>query len=77
MGNDLWYDLRFRDARDSQNIRLGDIVYAPVPGMDVVILNSYDMAYELLSKRPNSTGGRRTGYMVLELLVACLTREFL
>ncbi|PVF92950.1 cytochrome P450 [Serendipita vermifera] len=42
----------------------GDIVYAPLPGMQIVVLNSYEAAQELLSARPNSTAGRRIGYMV-------------
>ncbi|PVF93462.1 cytochrome P450 [Serendipita vermifera] len=46
----------------------GDIVYAPVPGLSMVILNSYDVAQELLTKRPNSTGGRKGGYLVLTLM---------
>ncbi|PVF92949.1 cytochrome P450 [Serendipita vermifera] len=46
----------------------GDIVYAPLPGMDIVVLNSYEMAQELLSRRPNSTAGRRLGYFVLNLM---------
>lgn len=48
--------------------KYGDIVYAPVPGMDVVILNSYEVAQELLAKRPNTIGGRYAGYLVLYLL---------
>ncbi|PVF97328.1 cytochrome P450 [Serendipita vermifera] len=46
----------------------GDIVYAPLPGMNMVILNSYDAAQELLSKRPGSTSGRRIGYLVTHLM---------
>ncbi|PVF97327.1 cytochrome P450 [Serendipita vermifera] len=46
----------------------GDVVYAPLPGMSMVILNSHDAAHELLSKRPNSTAGRRLGYLVKELM---------
>lgn len=34
----------------------------------MVILNSYELAQELLNKRPNSTAGRKTGYMVLEVM---------
>ncbi|PVF93583.1 cytochrome P450 [Serendipita vermifera] len=41
----------------------GDIVYAPVPGNDIVILNSYDVAHEFLSKRPSSTSGRQFGIL--------------
>lgn len=39
-----------------------DIVYAPIMGTDVVILNSYEAAQELLSKRPHTTGNRHVGY---------------
>ncbi|PVF97216.1 cytochrome P450 [Serendipita vermifera] len=59
---------RFFQRFDEWADTYGDIVYAPIPGMDVVILNSYDVAQELLSKRPNSTGGRRAGFMVLDLM---------
>lgn len=46
----------------------GDIVYAPLPGMSIVVLNSYEIAQELLLKRPSSTAGRRIGYLVLHLM---------
>ncbi|PVG01693.1 cytochrome P450 [Serendipita vermifera] len=46
----------------------GDIVYAPVPGVDVVILNSYEVAHELLSKRPSSTSSRHAGYLFINLM---------
>ncbi|PVF93588.1 cytochrome P450 [Serendipita vermifera] len=46
----------------------GDIVYAPIPGMKNVILNSYEAAQELLAKRPNTTGGRQVGYLVYQLM---------
>lgn len=42
----------------------GDIIYAPIPGNDIVILNSYEVAQELLSKRPSSTAGRNVGYLI-------------
>lgn len=45
----------------------GDIVSVELPGTSMVILNSYELAQELLNKRPNSTAGRKTGYMVLEV----------
>jgi hypothetical protein len=48
-------------------IQLGDVVYAPIPGMNILILNSHEVAQELLSKRPNSTAGRSVGYLVREL----------
>ncbi|PVG04930.1 cytochrome P450 [Serendipita vermifera] len=46
----------------------GDIVYAPLPGSGHLILNSPDIAQELLGKRPNSTAGRGIGYLVRRLL---------
>ncbi|PVF97364.1 cytochrome P450 [Serendipita vermifera] len=46
----------------------GDIVYAPVPGMRIVILNSYEIAHEFLSKRPHSTAGRFVSYLVGDLI---------
>jgi hypothetical protein len=51
----------------NQHSHKGDIVYAPLPGMSIVILNSYEAAQELLSKRPNSTSGRHIGYLVKDL----------
>ncbi|KIM19583.1 hypothetical protein M408DRAFT_31100 [Serendipita vermifera MAFF 305830] len=46
----------------------GDIVSIELPGTPMVILNSYEMVQELLNKRPNSTAGRKAGYMVLEVM---------
>ncbi|PVF93586.1 cytochrome P450 [Serendipita vermifera] len=46
----------------------GEIVYAPIPGMNIFILNSYESAQELLGKRPGSTAGRRFGYLSTELI---------
>ncbi|PVF93577.1 cytochrome P450 [Serendipita vermifera] len=46
----------------------GDIVYTPLPGMEIVIINSHEVAHELLSKRPNSTAGRRFGYLISDLM---------
>ncbi|PVF97322.1 cytochrome P450 [Serendipita vermifera] len=46
----------------------GDIVYAPVPGMDIVILNSQEIAQEFLAKRPTSTAGRRFSYLLTHLM---------
>ncbi|PVF92945.1 cytochrome P450 [Serendipita vermifera] len=57
----------FRHFTEWANL-YGDIVYAPLPGMDVVVLNSYEVAQELLLKRPSSTAGRRIGYLLLNLM---------
>ncbi|KIM28306.1 hypothetical protein M408DRAFT_329415 [Serendipita vermifera MAFF 305830] len=46
----------------------GEIVSVEVPGTSMVILNSYDIAQELLNKRPNSTARRNIGYMMLEVM---------
>ncbi|PVF92948.1 cytochrome P450 [Serendipita vermifera] len=46
----------------------GDIVYAPLPGMDIIVLNSYEVAQELLLKRPGSTAGRQVGYLMFNLM---------
>ncbi|PVF97326.1 cytochrome P450 [Serendipita vermifera] len=46
----------------------GDIVYAPMPGRSVVILSSHEIAQELLSKRPSSTSGRRSGNRLSNLM---------
>jgi hypothetical protein len=45
----------------------GDIVYLELPGVSIVVLNSYEVAQELLGKRPNTTSGRKIGYMIREL----------
>jgi hypothetical protein len=50
-----------------QFLCIGDIVYAPIPGMEIVILNSHDVAQELLGKKPGSTAARRMGYLVFNL----------
>ncbi|KIM28343.1 hypothetical protein M408DRAFT_329443 [Serendipita vermifera MAFF 305830] len=46
----------------------GNIVSVQLPGLSMVIIGSYDVVNELLIKRPNSTGGRKISYMVLELM---------
>jgi len=33
----------------------------------MVILNTYDATQEFLAKRPNTTSGRKVGYMVLKM----------
>jgi hypothetical protein len=60
----------YRWRRFSANRALfgaGEIVYAPIPGNQIVILNSYEIAQEFLAKRPSSTAGRRVGYLVNNL----------
>ncbi|KIM28308.1 hypothetical protein M408DRAFT_23712 [Serendipita vermifera MAFF 305830] len=46
----------------------GDIVSVELPGTSMVILNSYEIAQELLNKRPNSTARRNNGYMMLNVM---------
>jgi len=45
----------------------GNVVSVQLPGLQMVIINSYDAASELLIKHPNSTGHRKIGYMVLKM----------
>ncbi|PVF91570.1 cytochrome P450 [Serendipita vermifera] len=46
----------------------GDIVYAPIPGMDIVIPNSQEIAQEFLTKQPSSTAGCRFSYLLTHLM---------
>ncbi|KAG8761722.1 hypothetical protein FRC14_000106 [Serendipita sp. 396] len=46
----------------------GDITWVQMPGMNMAIINSYDIAQELLSKRANINSGRKVGYMALHLM---------
>ncbi|PVF93578.1 cytochrome P450 [Serendipita vermifera] len=59
---------RFIDRFCEWAVTYGEIVYAPLPGMKMVILNSHEIAHELLSKRLSSTAGRRVSYLVSELI---------
>jgi hypothetical protein len=45
----------------------GDIVYLELPGVSMVVLNSYEVAQELLWKRTNSTSERKIGYMMTQM----------
>jgi hypothetical protein len=54
-------------AIDSLTRFVGDIVYLELPGISIVVLNSYEVAQELLGKRTNATSGRKIGYMMSEL----------
>jgi hypothetical protein len=57
-----------RESDDAQKcLFTGDIVSVEIPGLSVLILNSYEAVQEFLSKRPSTTSGRKIGYMVLEL----------
>ncbi|PVF92960.1 cytochrome P450 [Serendipita vermifera] len=46
----------------------GDVVYAPVLGTNMIILNSHDAANELLAKKPNTTAGRHVNYLLGDLM---------
>ncbi|KIM28322.1 hypothetical protein M408DRAFT_139912 [Serendipita vermifera MAFF 305830] len=46
----------------------GDIVSIELPGTPMIVLNSYEVVQELLNKRPNTTAGRKIGYMALEVM---------
>lgn len=54
------------------SVYLGDIVYLRMPGVSMVVVNSFEMAYELLSKRGSTTSGRTVPYMAKELFVVLL-----
>ncbi|PVF92956.1 cytochrome P450 [Serendipita vermifera] len=60
-------DHLYRAFKEWANV-YGDIVYAPVLGINMVILNTHDTAHELLSKRPNSTSRRHISYLVETLM---------
>jgi hypothetical protein len=51
-------------------VEIGPVVYVKLPGISLVIVNSYEVAQGVLSTRPNTTAGRRMGYMVKELYVS-------
>ena len=51
-------------------VEIGPVVYVKMPGISMVIVNSYEVAQDVLSKRPNTTAGRRMGYMIKELYVS-------
>ncbi|KIM28315.1 hypothetical protein M408DRAFT_23718 [Serendipita vermifera MAFF 305830] len=48
--------------------KYGDIVHAQIPGLRFIIVNSYAVAQELLTKRPNTTAGRKNGFMFREIM---------
>jgi cytochrome P450 len=52
---------------------LGPVVYVELPGTSMVILNSYEVAQDLLSKHPNNTAGRRIGCMITEVYVSIVS----
>ncbi|KAG8819985.1 hypothetical protein FRC17_010285, partial [Serendipita sp. 399] len=46
----------------------GDIVHVALPGTSLVIIGSYELSQELLSRRTNVTGGRAVGYMITDVM---------
>jgi hypothetical protein len=46
---------------------VGDVVSVELPGLRMVILNSYDVVQELLVKRPNTTSNRNIPYMIAHM----------
>lgn len=58
----------FAKAFSEWAVTYGDIVYAPLPGMEIVILNSVEVAQELLNKKRNTTARRQVGYLVMNLM---------
>lgn len=46
----------------------GDIVFLDVPSLPFLLINSLDVAEELLSKRASNTSGRKAGFMCKTLL---------
>lgn len=48
--------------------KYGDLVYVDIAGMPMLIVNTYELAQELLSKRANINSDRKVGYMALHLM---------
>ncbi|CAG8691837.1 1627_t:CDS:2, partial [Acaulospora colombiana] len=45
----------------------GDLIFVDLPGMPFIVVNSLDMAHELMSKRASAIAGRKVGYMAKTL----------
>jgi hypothetical protein len=69
MGRDLWCVFHLSLNSYNNNIFTGDLVYAPLPGQDIIILSSYEVAQDLLLRRQSSTAGRNVGYLASDLWV--------
>jgi hypothetical protein len=71
MGETIWY-VSFGGflALIDRVVEIGPLVYVKLPGISLVIVNSHEVAQDLLSKRTNTTAGRRMGYMIQELYVS-------
>lgn len=59
---------RFAEVWSEWAVTYGNIVYAPLPGMKIVVLNSYEVAQDLLGKRASSTARRLMPYLVCDLM---------
>ncbi|PVF92510.1 cytochrome P450 [Serendipita vermifera] len=46
----------------------GDLIFLDLPGMPFIVVNSLDMAHELMSKRASAIAGRKVGYMAKTLM---------
>jgi hypothetical protein len=55
------------ECGDADNPSTGDIVSVEMPGVRVIIINSYETVQDILAKRPGTTGGRKIGYMTREV----------
>lgn len=56
-----------REHQSNNPFYVGDVIYAPILGIDIVVINSYEVAQQILSKRPASTAGRRVPYLLEHL----------
>jgi hypothetical protein len=65
-GESDWYSTHTERGK-ADNLTIGEIVSVEIPGTPVVIINSYEIIQDILSKRPSTTGGRKIGYMVIGL----------
>ncbi|CCA67348.1 hypothetical protein PIIN_11832 [Serendipita indica DSM 11827] len=57
--------LQMIGATSLANGRSSDIVYAQLPGTSFIVINSLEIAQEVLSKHANINSGRRLGHMVM------------
>ncbi|CAG7853103.1 SubName: Full=Uncharacterized protein {ECO:0000313/EMBL:CCA75454.1} [Serendipita indica DSM 11827] len=55
-------------SMNGENSMASDIVYVQLPGVSFYIINSLDVAQELLNKRAKFNSDRRIGYMIMQLM---------
>jgi hypothetical protein len=61
MGGEVWYaymGFRIFNLSYTAHIPLGDVCYARFMNQDIIILNSYEAAVELLDRRSATYSGR-------------------